>query len=193
MAEDEPVTEIVYESVLVCEGDAVDKTVADEKKVADHEFIDVLDAKNETDITFESVAEGENDIREEPESVTDVDGDTLVVSRLDDEMPDENDTILDGVNVDVTVFDAVAVKYVLNVAHGEAKFEIDSKFDCVPVTFTEREVNRLADDVTQKLPLTDIERDNAADFDNKGVEVDVPERIEVKLGRVESVESAVDV
>ena len=47
--------------------------------------------------------------------------------------------------------------------------------------------------MTQKLPLTDIERDNAAEFDNKGVEVDVPERIEVKLRKVERVERAVDV
>ena len=139
------------------------------------------------------MVEGVNVIRDEPVSVTDVVGNTLVVKRLDGEIPGENDTMLDKVNKDVTVFDAVADEYELNVAQEEAKGVLDSRFDCVPVTFTEREETRLADDVTQKLPLTDIERDNAAEVVNIDVEVGVPERIEVTLTKGEIVVSDVDV
>lgn len=38
--EAESVTEIVYESVLVCDDDAVDDTVADEILVADNDLFD---------------------------------------------------------------------------------------------------------------------------------------------------------
>ena len=69
----------------------------------------------------------------------------------------------------------------------------ESTLDCEFVTFIDRELIKLADDVTEKLPLTDIERVDTAEFDAIEVEVGVIERIEVLLENLEKEETDVSV